>query len=74
MTLSRLSISPSGRYPCDSCIIRAQAQWEVYRFVRIYLISRRFFDHARLRSISLGLDLVSDLVSMPVYLDLINVL
>ena len=52
----------------------AEAQWEVYRFFRIYLISRRFFDHVRLGSISHGLDLVSDLVSMPVYLDLIDVL
>ena len=49
-----------------------EAQWEVYRSFRIYLISRRLFDRVRLGSNSLGFDLVSDLVSMLLYLDLVN--
>ena len=49
-----------------------QAQWEVYRSFQIYLISRRFFDRVRLGSNSLGFELVSDLVSMLLYLDLVN--
>ena len=42
--------------------IKIDTQWEVNRFFRIYLIMRRFFDRVWLGSISLGLDLVSDLV------------
>ena len=69
--LERYNYALSG---CRSSyqVMEVQAQWEVYRFFRIYLISRRFFDHVRLGSISLGLDLVSDLVSMLLYLDLVN--
>ena len=50
----------------------ADSQWKVYRSFRIYLISRRFFDCVRLGSNLLGFDLVSDLVSMLLYLDLVN--
>ena len=50
--------------------LRTEAQWEVVRFFWIYLIMCIFFYHVWLRSILLGLDLVSNLDWTLFYLDL----